>query len=84
MEQNKSLERLNNLISSCEKEKRNEKNLKLGERKKKHGLLRFQKEFLISINRLQGLFKDFNSEEYSYVLASRCNQNVFESYFSRI
>ena len=86
-EQNESLDKLYNLIYTIriiEKERRNKKNLEFGKEKKKPGLLPFQKGFLISINSLRGLFKELNSEGYSYVLASRCNQDVLESYFSQI
>ncbi|KAG8296553.1 hypothetical protein J6590_054369 [Homalodisca vitripennis] len=42
------------------------------------------KGLLISIESLRGLYKDLKAEGYSYVMSSRCNQDILESYFSKI
>ena len=56
----------------------------IGKHKPKEQLLPFQKGFLMSINSLRGLFKDLKSENYTYIMASRCNQDILENYFSQI
>lgn len=47
-------------------------------------LLPFQKGFIISIKSTKGLYADLKSEGYSYLMTSRCNQDVLESYFSMV
>lgn len=70
-EQEAALEKLQNLCSSMRA---------IG----KKGLLPFQKGFLISIQSARGLFQDLKTEGYTYLMTSRCNQDVIESYFSQI
>ncbi|KAF6216710.1 hypothetical protein GE061_001056 [Apolygus lucorum] len=55
----------------------------------KHGsprssLLLCQQGLLMSINSLKGLFGELKSDGYTYVMASRCNEDILESYFSKI
>lgn len=56
----------------------------MGKHKPKEQFLPFQKGFLMFINSLRGLFIDLKSENYTYLMASRCNQGILESYFSHI
>lgn len=50
----------------------------------KTNLLPFQVGCMISVNSLKGLFINLQNEGYSYILSSRCNQDVLESCFSTI
>lgn len=77
------------LQSQCQviaKTKNNRSTLKAvkGQKPTDQQLLPFQKGFLMSINSLRGLFTDLQSEGYTYVMAARCNQDIIESYFSKI
>ncbi|KAJ8875268.1 hypothetical protein PR048_023163 [Dryococelus australis] len=47
-------------------------------------LLPFQKGFRISIKSLIGLFEDMRSENMSYILTSRLNQDCLENFFSHV
>ncbi|XP_039300398.1 uncharacterized protein LOC120355776 [Nilaparvata lugens] len=50
----------------------------------KKNLLPFQVGCMISIRSTQGLFNEMQLEGYQYLLTSRCNQDVLESFFSQI
>ena len=52
--------------------------------KKRTTLLPFQKGFIISIKSIRCLYQDLRKEGYTYLLTSRCNQDVLESYFSQV
>lgn len=76
---NESVTRNENPETIKSKKKKNEK-----EKNPTDGLLPFQKGFLMSINSLRSLFKDLKSEDYTYIMTSRCNQDILESYFSKV
>ncbi|KAF6212640.1 hypothetical protein GE061_013166 [Apolygus lucorum] len=87
--QNEALHKLEHFITSMKLIKKPKKNGTLMPKKptielKKPAHLPFQQGFLISINSLRGLFDELKKEGYFYVLPSRCNQDVLESFFSQL